>query len=414
MTTTRLNQILRRPPPAFVPSGERDGSINQAVRDAYMLDTSAGQFTLLLASASAFGVPVNKYRRRVAPDYSPFDDIEGYEYWIDEFERSTSPEETNLLKFMIDDNMELRRNLEDYGGWRFVTGFLDPVNLIPVPFAIGKGFARGAGQALKVGVPIVATTELIRHDIDPTSTFEETLFATVGGSLFMGLMGGAVGKIPKTTITVNDALKRLIPPHGTTSMFAGIPWHVGTTDGVFKRMTSALRSAVSNGDPAWKKVDPDDMELRRVEEGLDGTDAPAEIIEIHHKEAGLILSGAIRGGNTLQIFDLRVPKEHKRKGIGSFAVRQAMQFAEDNNMRIVSDLTVSADALHMWANLKKQGFNIVENKNFELDANGARESTNGAPLFEMKQLIDHEAHQLPLDTREEFSLKSESCVRLKR
>jgi len=402
MTTTRLNSILRRPPPQFAKSGLRDGSINQAVRDAFMLDTSAGQFTLLAASASAFGVPVDSLQRRVQPDYSPFDEIEGYEFWIDEFERSTSPEETAMIKFMIDENMDLRKNLEDYGGWRFVTGFLDPVNVIPVPFAIGKGFARGAGAALKRGIPIVAGTELVRHNIDPTSTFEETLFATAGGSLFMGLMGGAVGKIPKTSINVTDALNRLIPPKGTTSMFAGVPWHAGTTKGVFQRMTNALRSAVSNGEPSWKKVDPDDMELRRVDEGLDGSDVPGEIIEIHHKDAGKVLSDVIRGvdGKTLEIFDLQVPREHQRNGIGSFALRQAIQFAEDNGMRVQSALDVTADGVHMWKGFEEQGFNIVENKNFEVDSFGNRESTDGVPLFTMKQIIDPDVKTIDLDTRQ--------------
>ncbi len=210
MTTPRIDQILPDRPKSFLkaPSAPREGTINQAVRDSYMLDTSVGQFTMLAATAGVYGVPIDSLSRRVAEDYSPFDeDLSGYQNFLEEFEQSTSPEETNMIKQMIDNNMDLRKNLEDYGGWRFAAGLLDPINLIPVPFAIGKGFARGAGQALKKGVPIVAATELVRHDIDPTSTVEETLFAVAGGSLFMGLIGGAVGKLPaEQLMSVSEAL----------------------------------------------------------------------------------------------------------------------------------------------------------------------------------------------------------------
>ena len=172
---------------------------NQAVRNAYMLDTSIGQATQYAAAANAFGVPLSPPMRRIQDGYSPYEggQLAGFESFFDEFKESTSPEETEMIKFVIEENLDLRTSLEDWSGTRLFAGLLDPVNLIPVPFALGKGFATGASKALAVGTPIVAATEIARHNIDPTSTMEETIFATVGGALFMGLIGGAVGSIPK-------------------------------------------------------------------------------------------------------------------------------------------------------------------------------------------------------------------------
>lgn len=399
MTTPRLHQILGAPPPKFASSGERQGTINQAVRDAYMLDTSAGQFTMLAATANVFGVPIQGMYRPVVEGYSPFDeDLRGYEQYLDEFAQSTSPQETMLIKQMIQNNMDLRKNLEDYGGWRFATGLLDPINLIPVPMALGKGFAQGAKQALKYGTPIVGGTELIRHAIDPTSTIEETLFATVGGSLFMGLVGGIVGKIPKSSITVGEALNKLAPPPGTTSMFAGVPFHLGTEQGLFKRITNALRSAVSYGEPSWTKVDPESVRF-------DVDDSYGEfhqIVRVIHKDTGHVILEGIDNGKGLQINSVYAPEGMKRQGFGSYAIKQAVEYAEKRGLTIVSDTSMTKEAMFMWHALDKAGFNIKENPNWKPGGKDGRVSTDGEPLFVAERQIDPEQVQISPEIREQL------------
>ena len=59
MATTRLQSISEQRPRGYASSGEREGNILTAIRDAYLLDTSAGQFTIMAATASAFGARRN-------------------------------------------------------------------------------------------------------------------------------------------------------------------------------------------------------------------------------------------------------------------------------------------------------------------------------------------------------------------
>ncbi len=147
--TNKIQDIIGRPLPTYANQAARQGTWLRSVSNAYMLDTSVGQFTMLAATANAFGVNVSPSSRRVQKGYNPYlgDELKGFETWFDEFKESTSPEETNLIKQMIENNLDLRTQLEDWGGTRLFAGLLDPVNLIPVPFALGKGFAEGATRA---------------------------------------------------------------------------------------------------------------------------------------------------------------------------------------------------------------------------------------------------------------------------
>jgi predicted GNAT family acetyltransferase len=397
MTTRFQSPLWTNPQPIAETRAERkERGWNQALRDAYMLDTSAGQLTMLAATSKAFDIPMSSVARPVVQGYSPFDDdLTGYERFYDEFESSTSPQETLLIKQMIDNNMDLRNNLEDYGGIRFATGLLDPINLIPVPFAIGRGFMNGAKTAVTRGAPIVGGTEMVRHLIDPTSTVTETAFATLGGTLFMGLMGGAVGKLPRNGVTVSEVLNKMIPPAGTTSMFAGVPWHLGTPKGLFKRVADSMRSTASSGEILSRTVDPDRV---KVVDDLSSEGDSVKLVEIHVDDTN-ILQAAIRGGDTLQILSIEVPKHLRKQGIGGAAYKAAIKYAEDNGLRFVSDTEVSALAQRRYAGLKDEGFNVEENKNFTVDDEGTRFSTDSRPLYEIKRLVDDAAEQIPLEVR---------------
>jgi len=377
-----------------------EGSWTEAVGNAVMLDTSVGQGTMFAATANAFGVAAHPSFRRVQEGYSPYDsaqeDLTGFEYYLSEFKNSTSPEETQVIKQMIENNLDLRTSLEDWGGTRLVAGFLDPVNLIPVPFALGKGFVQGAKVALKRGLPIVGVTEAVRHGIDPTSTVEETIFNTLGGGLFMGLMGGVVGKIPKGTMTVGDFLNGLTPPPGTTGVSFGVPWHIGGSGKTaFARVTAKLKSATSYGEASWKQVNPEDMTLH-VDDSFPGR----KMVTIRHKDGHEILTAWHVDGE-LKI-GLEVPKELQRKGLGSYSVLEAVKYAEKNKLIITSYGTMSKDALKLWKFFEKQGYKVVENKKFSTDADGVRTALDpDEPLFKMNRQIDEDiANQIPADVRQ--------------
>lgn len=394
--TNKLRDIIGRPLPRYADPSERHGNWLGAVQNAYMLDTSIGQAVMFSATAKAFGVALSPVDRRIEEGYDPFQipgHLDGFESFLDEFTHSRSPEETEVIKQMIENNLDLRTQLQDWGGTRLFAGLLDPVNLIPVPFALGKGFATGVKRALSAGVPIVGITEGIRHSIDPTSTTEETLFATVGGSLFMGVIGGAVGLIPKDTIRLSTALNRLIPPQGTTSMFAGVPYHAGgSPKNLFARVTAALKSAASYGDPAWTKVDPETITVH-----IDDSFPDRKLITIRHKDGGDIVT-AWHVGDELQI-GVEVPKELQRQGIGSFAIREALKYAEDNALVVTPFQRMTNDAVQLFKAFADDGFNVKENPNFKVDADGTRVATDGKPLFVVRQIIDPDAKLIPKEAR---------------
>jgi len=392
----KIQDITGLAPPSFSKHAPREGSWLGSVRNAYMLDTSIGQAVMFAATANAFGVPLTPADRRLVPGYNPYlgDELKGFESFFDEFSESTSPEETAMIKQMVENNLDLRTQLEDWGGTRLFTGLLDPVNLIPVPFALGKGFAEGARRSLKVGVPIVGTTEAIRHAIDPTSTPEETGAAILAGSVFMGLIGGAVGTIPKNTMRLDVALNKLIPPAGTTSMFAGVPHSAGgSPKNLFARVTAALKSAASYGDPAWKQVDPEDVSVH-----IDDSFPDRKLITVRHKD-GAELVTAWHVGDELQI-GIEVPVELRRQGLGSFAMREALKYAENNGLIVTAHGSVSKMALQMFKGLEDQGFNFKENPNFKTDPDGTRVSTDGEPLFVIDRLIDPDKKFIPKEARD--------------
>lgn len=397
MTQRFQSPLWVNPPPIDKTKKDQGVGRMQAFKDAVMLDTSFGQGVMMTATAKAFGVPVFQMARPVVKGYSPYDDdLTGYEGFYEEFVESTSPEETMLIKQMIDNNMDLRKNLEDYGGIRFAAGLVDPINLVPVPFAIGQGFVNGAKTAMKYGLPLVGATEITRHLIDPTSTKTETAFNTLGGTLFMGLMGGAVGKLPKNGLTVSDALNKITPPAGTTLMFAGIPWAKGSPKGIFKSIADSLRSTAGSGVLLGKTVDPDSLTIH-TDESFPGR----KLVTIRHDEGGDIVTAWEVDGE-LQI-GVTVPETMRRKGIGSASIMKAIKYAEDNGLRVTSYNTVSKDALNMWGHFEELGFKVDENKNFTVDPDGTRVSNDGKPLFRLLRQVDDAAEQVPPSVRAELN-----------
>ncbi len=416
---TRFQSPLFLQQPRISQSREeaRERGYLQAIKDSLILDTSVGQATMMIATAKAFNVPVASISRRVQEGYSPFrdDDLSAYTQFLSEFAESTSPEETAMIKQMIDNNRDLRTNLEDYGFTRFLSGFLDPVNLLPVPFALGKGFIKGAAVALRRGTPIIVTTELIRHDIDPTSTKLETMFATVGGTVFMGLMGGVIGKVPKNTMTVSEALGKMTPPPGTTSMFGVWGRMGGSPKAVFKRLHDSLNSTAGDGMHLSKSVDPDSLKIKTFEPRNVKGSGKVEDVEVRLDGEGVILEARIKG-DTLHVVEVFVPKGLRKKGIATAAYKMMITLAESRGLRFVSDTQVSKAAQKRYAGLQEEGFSVkkIDDKKIDIDDDGTMHSKDGkTPIFEIKKLIDPDAVQIPKGERDSLAAFAKAVKLLK-
>ena len=378
------------------------------LRDAVMLDTSAGQLTMLTAGAKAFDVPVWPDARPIVEGYNVFEDpqVRGYESFLDELVGSTSPQETSLRLFMINENIDLRTSLDDWGLLRFGAGIIDPINLVPLPFAVGKGFFSGMKRTMLPGGLTIAGTEAIRHNIDPTSTMTETLMSVGTGTLLMGLIGGGVGRIPKGSMTVSEAFDKLVPtaPPGTA---ASLPFgFFGSLDGVGKRIARIFRSSANQGDSLDKFIDPERLNFV-VEPSKDGKD----VINWSFKgDDGIdlpIMMSRLEDGK-LFVDSIVVPDNLRRQGIAMGIYKKAIQYAQDNHLKFVSDTETSKAAAGVWKALEDEGFNIKENKNVRFDDDGTRFSEDGKPNFEVRPLIEKRARGVPKRVQEELDdLKSQ-------
>ena len=175
--------------PYYKITGEQ--SFMERALDAWTLDTGVGQGLDIL-------------RRRFEHDavgdpedwgYNPYlhGDLSGYESHMDEFLRATSDKEVEIIKEQIDENMYIRKNLDNHLMARFLGNAFDPINLVPIPIARGLGFVKGfKAGAVGVAAPL-ALSEGVRASIDPTNPVLEPVLAVSGGALFGGMLGGLVG-----------------------------------------------------------------------------------------------------------------------------------------------------------------------------------------------------------------------------
>ncbi len=129
--------------------------------------------------------------------FNPYegDYLKGYEAYTDEFIHTYHRAEADAMKARIDKNKQRRANVEanlGFGGL-MLSELLNPVNVIPLPGVMGAGFAKGV---LKGGAGFGATLtaeELLRQQVDPTATAEESWNNVLYGTLFGGVLSGAVG-----------------------------------------------------------------------------------------------------------------------------------------------------------------------------------------------------------------------------
>ncbi len=119
---------------------------------------------------------------------------EGYEDYADAFAYAGNRDEIDTIRANIDENNDIRARLSRNGtmanlGYGLLAGIVDPINLI-APQLKGLGFLKGAARGGVVLGGVNAAQELVRHDLDPTSSGQETALSIGMGFAVAGLISG--------------------------------------------------------------------------------------------------------------------------------------------------------------------------------------------------------------------------------
>ena len=138
------------------------------------------------------------------PEYNVYrdEDLSGYEQYYHDFMSADSPAEARAIKQMIDTQTQRRIELDQNGAFwtRLMANVLDPINLVPIPLARGMGFVKGFTRGgVSVGA-LMAPGEIMRGEIDPTTTPLETVVNIGAGTFFGGSLGGLAGKMSPVDI----------------------------------------------------------------------------------------------------------------------------------------------------------------------------------------------------------------------
>jgi hypothetical protein len=139
------------------------------------------------------------------PNFDPLDNVPfGYGQYAEDMRYARNQEELDVIIQNIDENNEIRARQENYSfGYNLllgaITGIVDPINLIN-PGLKGASFLVGAAKGAMVYGSLNAGQEIIRNELDPTSTNVETAFNIGAGYLLSGLVTGAVAHFSKTDL----------------------------------------------------------------------------------------------------------------------------------------------------------------------------------------------------------------------
>lgn len=154
-------------------------------------------------------------------EYDPRPDMVGYEDYVDTLVHAKNAEHMSVLKDQLDRNAERRQTMADAGFWTNVgAGFLDPVNLIALPFGgPSVGILRSAGRGALAAGATQAGLEAIRAPFDPMGTTSEIAVNIGATAVFGGLINGAVS-IPMSRRA--DAFRRTEQSHKEFMEAAGV------------------------------------------------------------------------------------------------------------------------------------------------------------------------------------------------
>ena len=139
------------------------------------------------------------------PSFDPLNNIPlGYGRYAEDMLYARSQEELDVILQNIDENNEIRARQESYSfGYNLllgaITGILDPINLIN-PSVKGATLLASAAKGAMIYGSLNAGQEIIRNELDPTSTNVETAFNIGAGYLLAGLVTGGVSYFSKTDL----------------------------------------------------------------------------------------------------------------------------------------------------------------------------------------------------------------------
>lgn len=152
------------------------------------------------------------------PNFNPFKHIDGYEEDALYFRDCDTIGDVNRVKKRIiarNRNMEAMSKVPAVVNFinNMLTGFLDPINLIPVGGQAlkAKGFVKGALSSAAVAAPSVAIQELVIKEMSYGYSDEEYQQNVLIGTVFGSAIGGVVGGLNKVKdVSYRDQIKNQI------------------------------------------------------------------------------------------------------------------------------------------------------------------------------------------------------------
>lgn len=392
---SRLTPPLRQMGPSPVHRLQQDAdTVFQAAGNAVALSTWWGQLNIGQRVREEAGIS-GYTPDRVDENYNVYrdEDFSGLYPYLDEFRDVYNHKEFLAQKYKIQINNDLRHAVDDYPVTHFLAaGLIDPINLIPVPLALGKGFIKGAQRAAMINAPLVAGTEALRVEVDPTADRMEVLYSTMGSMLFTGLIGGLAGsyKGPIGKMTVSDALDILVPLDKPIRAEAGaFNWMRFVGKGAFRRIHDSLKSTDNMG--GFKSnAHMDRVKMERVE-SPDGEDVIS--FRLDDEEVGF---GVIREGDTIHVDKVVLPDAMQGQGVGTAIYKTLIKFAQENGFKVVSKTEVSESAAGVWKKLGDEGFNIKRNDAvLEETIDGSKVWKSDRPIFEVLPQLADQIKKIP-------------------
>ena len=144
----------------------------------------------------------------------------GYEAHADAFVGARNMDQVRTIKRNIDENLAVRARREARGFGSTLlsdigSGIVDPANAV-APALRGAGFVMGAIKGAGLIGGAGAAQEVLRGNLDPTSTLEETAMGAGASFVLGGLIGGGVVLLVILIISLAYALRKA--PHPYTMM----------------------------------------------------------------------------------------------------------------------------------------------------------------------------------------------------
>ena len=195
-----LGKTAERYSDAFWASAEENIVSSKAAVSLYQAGEAIGEDIAYLVSGN-----------KKDPNFNPLDYIEGYEDYVDSFIDCDTALSVDRVKRRIDAE---NRNLEAMSKVpvgvnlinNLITGFLDPVNLIPVGGQAlkAKGFIEGAIKGGGVALGTSAIQEFVLKEMSYNYTDDEYTQNVLVGTIFGAGISGSVAKLG----AISDALKK--------------------------------------------------------------------------------------------------------------------------------------------------------------------------------------------------------------